>query len=83
MPFVYVLYNRTTNRYYTGATSNLERRLSEHNSDLRIATKHRGPWELVHQEEYATVEEALQRERCLKTGKGGEERTRLLQQRLE
>ncbi|MHB8392198.1 MAG: GIY-YIG nuclease family protein [Acidobacteriaceae bacterium] len=83
MPFVYVLYNRTTNRYYTGATSNLGRRLSEHNSDQSIATKHRGPWELVYEEEHATVAEALQRERYLKTGKGREERTRLVQERLK
>jgi putative endonuclease len=78
MAFVYALYSRTTKRHYTGATSNLERRLSEHNSDLSAATRHRGPWVLVYQEEFATVREALQRERYLKTGKDREELKRLL-----
>ncbi|HZC42622.1 MAG TPA: GIY-YIG nuclease family protein [Acidobacteriaceae bacterium] len=77
MAFVYVLYSRTTKRHYTGATSDLERRLSEHNSDLSPATRYRGPWDLVYQEELATIREALQRERYFKTGRGREELKRL------
>ncbi|MHB8301843.1 MAG: GIY-YIG nuclease family protein [Acidobacteriaceae bacterium] len=81
MPFIYVLYSHLAERHYTGATSNLEQRLAQHNSDQSISTKNRGPWRLVYQEEYATIGEALRRERYLKSGKGREELKRLLQQR--
>jgi putative endonuclease len=78
MAFVYVLRSRKTGHCYTGATLNLQARLEQHNSDQSISTKHRGPWDLVHQEEYATLADALVRERFLKTGKGRDELKRLL-----
>jgi putative endonuclease len=78
MPFVYVLRSPATGRYYTGATLNLEARLQQHNADQSISTKNRGPWDLVHHEEYSTLAEALRRERFLKTGKGRQEFKRLL-----
>jgi putative endonuclease len=70
---VYVLRSKLTGLYYTGSTSDLGRRLEEHNSDVSFSTKNRGPWELVHREDYATRGEAMRRERQLKTGKGREE----------
>jgi putative endonuclease len=73
MPFAYVLRSLTTGQFYTGATSNLELRLIQHNSDQSRSTKHRGPWIVVHQEEFATLGEALRRERELKSGKGRDE----------
>jgi putative endonuclease len=75
----YVLRSQTTRRLYTGSTSDLGRRLGQHNSDLSVSTKHRGPWELVHQESFATLGEAVRRERYLKTGKGREELQRILE----
>ena len=80
VPFIYVLYSHLAKRHYTGVTSNLEQRLAQHNSDQSISTKNRGPWKLVYQEEYATIGEALRRERYLKSGKGREELKRHLQQ---
>ena len=79
MPFAYVLRSLTTGRYYTGATSDLEVRLAQHNSDKSRSTKHRGPWVLAHSEQFATIAEALRRERFLKTGKGRDELKRILQ----
>jgi putative endonuclease len=70
---VYVLRSKRTGLYYTGSTSDLGRRLKEHNSDVSFSTKNRGPWELVHREDYATRREAMRRERQLKTGKGRDE----------
>ena len=56
---------------YTGYTADLERRLNEHNQEiLGKFTKGKGPWILIHQEEFATKKEALIREKELKTGKG-------------
>ncbi len=56
---VYVLRSKTTGRFYTGLTSDLPRRLAEHNGDRSTSTKHRGPWELVHKEEFPVLAEAV------------------------
>ena len=78
MPFVYVLRSLATGHSYTGATTNLKVRLERHNSDMSRSTKNRGPWVVVHQEEFATLSEAYRREKALKTGKGREEVQRIL-----
>jgi len=77
MYFVYILRSQTTGRFYTGSTSNLEARLAQHNSDKSTSTKHRGPWNLIHHEEFETLAEAVRRERYFKTGKGRDELKRL------
>jgi putative endonuclease len=81
MPFAYVLRSLKTSRFYTGATTNLEARFEQHNSDQSPSTRNRGPWELVHQEEFATLAEALRRERHLKSGKGRDELRRILEEK--
>jgi putative endonuclease len=53
-------------------------RLEQHNSNMSRSTKNRGPWILVHREEFATLAEALRREKELKTGKGRDEIQRIL-----
>jgi putative endonuclease len=75
----YILHSESTGRLYIGSTSNLRRRIDEHNAGLATATKNRGPWRLVHSEEYATRSLAVRRERYLKTGKGRQELTHLLE----
>ena len=67
---VYVLRSESTGRYYIGSTSDLRRRLADHNADLATATKHRGPWRLVYTEQHPTRGAAMLRERHFKTGKG-------------
>ncbi|MFA9433847.1 MAG: GIY-YIG nuclease family protein, partial [Deltaproteobacteria bacterium] len=46
--FVYILKSETTGGIYIGHTSDLERRLKEHNNPLagkrRYTRKHKGPW---------------------------------------
>jgi len=59
----YVLRSKCTGQFYTGSTSDLEARLSRHNSDLSISTKNRGPWELAYREDFRTRAEAMARER--------------------
>jgi putative endonuclease len=78
VPFAYVLRSLATGRFYTGATTDLAVRLEQHNSNMSRSTKNRGPWILVHQEEFVTLAEALRRERELKTGKGRDEVQRML-----
>lgn len=78
MSFVYVVCSRTTGRFYTGLTSNLAKRLAEHNADLSRSTKHRGPWDLVHQVSFLALSDAVRHERYLKTGHGRDEVRQIL-----
>ncbi|MEK7127850.1 MAG: GIY-YIG nuclease family protein [Patescibacteria group bacterium] len=74
MFYVYVLKSLDTNKMYIGQTNNLEERLLRHN-DPSIGkgsyTKLQGhKWEIVYNEEYGSREEALKREKILKSHKG-------------
>ena len=70
---VYILYSIKFNKIYIGYTSNLEQRLLSHNElGKKGWTIKFRPWTLIHQEEYQTKEEALLREKNLKSGQGRE-----------
>jgi putative endonuclease len=66
MYYVYLLYSETVRQCYVGWTTDIRRRLCEHNDGLSLATRNRGPYRLVYYEAYSHKEEALGRERCLK-----------------
>jgi putative endonuclease len=70
--FVYVLRSQKDNRHYIGSTSDIKKRLAFHNAGLQRSTKARIPFILIYQEEIATKQEALKRERYIKSLKGGE-----------
>jgi putative endonuclease len=72
MYFVYILESKKTHKHYIGSTSNLERRLAEHNEGRVKSTKKYIPWKIIYTEEYLTKSEALKRERQIKSYKGGE-----------
>ena len=62
--FVYIL-RCSDNSFYTGIATNLEKRLKEHNGELKGGakyTKGKGPVVLKHFEKFATRSEALERE---------------------
>ena len=44
---VYILFSKSTQKYYTGSTHDLENRLLEHNSGETKSIKHGIPWEVV------------------------------------
>jgi len=46
MNFTYILYSKSANRYYVGATSDLEERLKKHNSKNKGFTQRASDWEL-------------------------------------
>ncbi|MEA3508218.1 MAG: GIY-YIG nuclease family protein [Synergistota bacterium] len=76
MPFyVYAIIN-PAEEIYIGQTSDLERRLREHNDpDCRITlhTKRRpGPWKVFFSETHKVRSEVMKREKELKTCKGRE-----------
>ncbi len=69
MYIVYVLLNSDGSRRYTGMTSNLERRIKEHNAGQTKSTKnHR--WKVVYQEEFIDRNSARKREKYLKSAAG-------------
>ena len=64
--FVYFLWSDNAQQCYIGWTTDLQRRLCEHNSDMNQSTKGRGPYRLIYFEAYSHKEEATGRERALK-----------------
>jgi putative endonuclease len=75
---VYVLRN-PDGRLYIGSTSELDARVRQHQAGEAGWTRMHGPWELVHTEAFATLAEAVRRERQLKGGRANSElRRRLL-----
>lgn len=70
MHFVYILQSQKDNGWYIGYSTDVERRLTEHNSGKNISTHHRRPFELIYYEAYLHKLDALGRERFLKSGAG-------------
>src|ERR1700752_1165372 len=76
--YIYILLSLKDGKYYIGSTSNIERRLKFHNTGLQKSTKSRTPFKLIHSESFDSKEEALKRERQIKSYKGGEAFKKLL-----
>ena len=70
MFYTYVLKSKKDNNLYIGFSSNLKRRLMEHNKGLVEITKSRRPFKLVYYEACLSKTDALIREKELKTGFG-------------
>ena len=68
--YVYVLRSETAAGFYIGFSSNLTKRLRDHESGAAFATSYRGPWKLIYYEAYLDRDDALGRERYLKSGSG-------------
>lgn len=70
--FVYVIKSQKDGRLYKGMTSDLDRRIKEHNLGLNKSTKSYFPWVLVYFEQFETRKDARNREKYLKSGIGRE-----------
>ena len=70
MFYVYILKSKLDNKFYTGFSSNLRKRLIEHKKGNVESTKNRRPLDLVYYEAYNEKGGALKREKFLKTTKG-------------
>ena len=68
--FVYVLRSLEDKKRYVGISTDVARRLQEHNEGHVQSTKARIPFELVHCEEYPSRSEARKREKYFKTAAG-------------
>ncbi len=72
---VYVLRSESINRHYVGYTSDMDRRLLEHNNNksqkISKYSHKNGPWKLIYKEDgFATRSDAIKREKYLKSGIG-------------
>ena len=70
MYYVYVLYDRTGDRFYIGSTNNLDRRWKEHVLGKTQTTSRMKDKNLVYYEASISKQDTLRREKQLKTGFG-------------
>ncbi len=66
MNYVYLLQSELNNEIYIGSTTDLRRRIIEHNKGRSTATKRYIPWKLVYYEAFMTETMARKREHNLK-----------------
>ncbi|HLB66659.1 MAG TPA: GIY-YIG nuclease family protein [Candidatus Saccharimonadales bacterium] len=78
MFYIYVLRSKKNNRFYTGSTDNLDRRLIEHNSGKSRYTRLTRPFELVYYEAFNSRAEARRKEKYFKTGRARDELKRII-----
>lgn len=69
---IYVIKSTSKKFAYVGFTSDLTRRLHEHQSGFNRSTKPFRPFKLIYQENVSTSKEAREREKYLKSGRGRE-----------
>ena len=70
MFYVYVLQSESDDGFYIGFSTDLRRRIKEHQAGESFATSYRGPWRLTYYEAYLEEDDALGREEFLKSGGG-------------
>lgn len=68
--YVYVIRSVKNGHWYTGCTSDLRKRFKEHNDGISLATRGRGPFELIYYEAFRDSKDAYAREKQLKSGPG-------------
>lgn len=70
MYHVYLLESEMSGKRYIGYTTDLKRRLSEHNAHKNVSTAKEQKWKLIYCETYVNKMDALGREKFLKSGSG-------------
>jgi putative endonuclease len=79
MFYIYLLESEKNKEFYIGYTSDLKKRLTEHNKGLNFSTKRYLPWKLIYYEACIKISDAKRREKYLKTTQGG----RLIKRRIK
>lgn len=77
--YVYVLESEKNYELYVGRTTDLGRRIEEHNRGYNTYTRRYMPWKLIYYEACLNEMDAKRREKYLKTNQG----SRLLKRRLK
>ena len=68
--YVYVLFSEKDKKLYIGYSSDVYRRLEQHNSGLNTSTAPRRPFRLIYFEAHILASDALRRESYFKTSSG-------------
>jgi putative endonuclease len=79
MYYTYVIKSRKNGKLYTGSTSDLRKRLWQHNNGKSPYTKGKGPFTIIYYEACLNLDDARSRELYLKSGVG----KRYIKQRLK
>jgi putative endonuclease len=67
--YVYIIYSQSIDKFYIGYTTDIEKRLIDHNSGISAFTSKTKDWKLKYSEKYETMELAMKREREIKSKK--------------
>jgi putative endonuclease len=78
MYYVYILRSTVDGTFYTGMSTDVAKRLKEHNSGKSRYTNSKSPWIVIYSEQLKTRIEAREREKYWKSGAGREERSTML-----
>ena len=68
--YVYILQSLKDNKWYTGYTDDLKKRIEEHNKRWEYATRKRRPFRPIYYEACLNEQDAKMREQYLKSGMG-------------
>jgi len=66
MFFTYIIYSQKIDKYYTGQTSDINRRLEEHNRGKTPSMATGMPWKLMYSHEFQSRHEAVKLEKSIK-----------------
>ncbi len=67
--FVYFIYSKKWNQFYVGSSTDVDKRVEQHNSGQNKSTKGGNPWILKHTEVFNSPTEARKREYAIKKKK--------------
>lgn len=74
--YTYILQSETTQGLYIGYTSDIERRLKQHNESTGKYTSNKGKWNIIFYKKFDNKKDSISLERKLK---GWKNKTRILE----
>ena len=69
MFYTYIIYSKTIDSYYVGASENINERLKKHKNSSKGFTNRANDWEIVYSKEFSTKQESLIFEKQIKSWK--------------
>ena len=67
--YLYILKSEIQEKYYTGISNNVEKRLEFHNTIEKGFTSRYRPWKIVYKKDFSSKEEAIKNENKIKKWK--------------
>lgn len=83
MFYIYLLQSQRNQNFYIGYTSNLIKRVKQHNNGENLATRPYRPYKLIFYEAFLNRVDAKNREEYLKSGYGRRTIKKILKRYLE